>query len=162
MPYIEKDKSGDYFNPASETVEINPKEKEGTDLATQVDENAARWAWLVKGWSDMTFKEKMSIFMPYMHYVNLRDVKYGTYDEALQNEIIDNAYELCRLYTGKFKFDPDGQGQPNLIIEFAPINLDSIPDTAVKADIKSWGEAMGMFMSKPTLTEYTCNCTSKE
>lgn len=142
--YIEKDRDGDFFNPASNTVEINPSNgNDGSSAYTDMkSENRSRWNWLIEGWEKMSFKERMSIFFPYLHYVNPRDNWKTEFDERFQKEIVDTAYTLCRNISD-IKFDPDGQGVPNIIMVFDPIDISSIPDGELRTTIRSWGKQMG-------------------
>lgn len=144
MAYIEKDKAGEYFNPVSNTTIINPNDSTNSSSnITNADENKQRWAWLINGWDSMTFKERLGLFLPYLHYVNTRNVTKAEFDKTFQYEIIENSYNLCRMFK-EFKFDPDGQGIPNLIMVFEPIDIYSIPDYTTKNKMQSWGLKMGL------------------
>lgn len=147
MSYIEKDRSGKYFNDASETIPINPA-SESRDDGTSTDENTLRWSWLIKGWANMTFKERLALFMPYLHYVNLQDYHRAEFDDQLQTDIVNKAYELCRMFIGKFKFFPDRQSTPNLMIEFDHIDIMAIPDENTRVAVLEWGVQMGVVKRK--------------
>lgn len=159
MSYIEKDRSGKYYNDASETIPINPASETGDD-GSGTDENTLRWHWLIKGWANMTFKERLALFMPYLHYINLQDNHRAEFDEQLQTDITDTAYELCRLFTGKFKFFPDRQGTPHLMIEFDHIDLLAIPDVDIKLEVINWGVSMNLvkreIVNGELLLTYSC------
>lgn len=147
MPYIEKDRPGEFFNPVSSTVAINPDKVNSDDQATKPldpdsEENVQRWQWLISGWKDMSFKEKMALYKPYLHYINARNKFKPEFDEYINNEITEASYRLCRDFIS-FKFDPDGQGIPNIIVQFASIDPFQIPDSYVKAQVLSWGKKFG-------------------
>lgn len=127
-----------FHNPTSSTVEINP-DQSGSSCPPSSDEkeNAERWAWLVDGWGNMTFKEKLALFMPYLHYVNPRDNFKAEFDECFKSEITEMSYKLCRTFMD-FKFDPDRYGIPNIVFVFAPIDPEQIPDTAVRSSVRTW------------------------
>lgn len=143
MAYIEKDKAGDYFNPVSNTTIINPDSTDSSKNKTPENENAERWAWLIDGWNFMTFKERLGLFLPYLHYVNTRNVTKAEFDDTFQEEVIENSYKLCRMFR-EFKFDPDAQGIPNLIMVFDPIDIDAIPNYTIRSAIQSWGLKVGI------------------
>lgn len=149
--YIEKDLKGEFFNPVSSTVKVNPNncscDCNGNNSSNSNDENYLRWKWLIDGWDKMSFKERMALFFPYLHYVNTRDNYKKEFDERFQSEMIETGYRLCRMFE-KLKFDPDGQGIPNLIMIFGPINIEAIPDSATRSKIISWGNAMGFINCK--------------
>ena len=135
--YIEQETTGEYFNPTSSTVEINPDIH--PVILTNSDENIIRWKWLVQGWDTMTFKERMALFFPYMHYINLRDSKRIDFDESLNQEITEMSYKLCRDFS-TVQFDPDRQGIPNILVIYKAINLDAIPDSKIRGQIIAWGK----------------------
>ena len=140
--YIEKDVKGEFFNPVSSTIKVNPDSSCNCNNVSRNDENYLRWKWLIDGWDKMSFKERMALFFPYLHYVNTRDNYKKDFDEKFQFEMIETGYKLCRMFD-KLKFDPDGQGIPNLIMIYKPISIDSIPDSETKAKVRAWGNAMG-------------------
>lgn len=153
MAYIEKEKTGEYFNPVSSTTIINPDNctySSSTNTCTK-NENEERWAWLINGWDSMPFKDRLGLFLPFLHYVNTRNVPKVEFDHTFQMEIIENSYKLCRMFK-EFKFDPDGQGIPNLIMVFEPIDLASIPNSTIRRKIESWAVSNGIMHSG------TCNC----
>ena len=142
--YIEKDIPGEFFNPVSSTIKVNPDcncdcNKSNDNI---YDENYLRWKWLIDGWDKMGFKERMGLFFPYLHYVNVRNNYKKDFDDAFQYEMIETGYKLCRMFD-KLKFDPDGQGIPNLIMIYKPIIIDSIPDAETQAKVRAWGNKMG-------------------
>lgn len=143
MAYIEKDKAGTYFNPVSNTTVINPDSSSSNTYTLAVNENEERWSWLINGWANMTFKERLALFLPYLHYVNVRDFPKAEFDDAFQTEAVENAYKLCRMFK-EFKFDPDGQGTPNLIMVFEPIDIDAIPNANIKSAVKCWATKIGL------------------
>ena len=122
-----------------------------------------RWDWLLCGWDDMSDTDRMLIFMPYLHYVNLRDFYKVQFDEKLNQDISENAYKLCRNFGGKFKFDPDQQGAPNMIIVYDPIDIESIPYDELKTKIKRWGKKYGLYKDPVNSSNiHYCNCESKK
>lgn len=142
--YIEKDETGEYFNPISTTVAINPDDKEHQcyDVMDDTDENLKRWNWLISGWSQMSFQERMSIFLPKTHYLNLGNFAKVEFDNKLNAEILEKSYEWCRnLLDIRFKIDR--QGIPNILLIYKPININIIPNEDVKIDIISWGRRHG-------------------
>ena len=83
MNYIESDREGEFFNPASETVQINPSESTSSDpVVKEYNENLSRWEWLIKGWPEMSFKERMALFTPYVRIVRLINQKVDDFDEG--------------------------------------------------------------------------------
>lgn len=154
--YIEKPRKGEFFNPISSTTPIINNNTDGSSnnsTPSNTDENYDRWRWLIDGWEKMTFKERMALFMPYFHYVNPRDYYKREFDKTFQNEMIEVAYKLCRTFM-QLKFDPDGQGIPNLIMIFNPIDPDMIPNLEVRTLIKSWGKKYGFYKDS---SDY-CQC----
>lgn len=149
--YIEKDLKGEFFNPVSSTVKVNPNnyscDCNENNSSNSNDENYLRWKWLIDGWDKMDFKERMALFFPYLHYVNTRDNYKKEFDERFQSEMIETGYRLCRMFE-KLKFDPDGQGIPNLIMIFGPINIEAIPDSTTRSKVAAWGNAMGFINCK--------------
>ena len=150
MNYIERQRRGEFFNPVSGTVEINP-DSDGsgnkTPAENEQDQNLARWKWLIDGWASMTFLEKIALLSEYYHYINLRNVKKEDFDDALNGEIARLQFEYCRTLKG-IKFDPDGQGIPNIIVVFNPVDPFSIPDAALGIEIFEWGVNHG-FIKNP-------------
>lgn len=108
-----------------------------------------RWDWLLSGWDQMTILEKFQIFMPYLHYINLRDFYKEKFDEELNKNIVENSYKLCRSFSGQFKFDPDQQGTPNLIITYNPVDIDQIPYAGLKNKVIEFGEKFGIYTKNP-------------
>jgi hypothetical protein len=155
MAYIEKDKAGEYRNPASCTTIINP-DSSSSSAYKATNENEERWAWLINGWDSMSFKERLGLFLPYLHYVNTRNVTKAEFDDTFQNEIIENSYKLCRMFK-EFKFDPDGQGVPNLIMVFEPIDINAIPNGTIRNSIKSWAVKNRLYKS-----DRYCNCSNSQ
>jgi len=145
--YIEKDLDQEYFCTTSGTIPVNPDERV-TAILQEQEENLERWKWLIEGWSSMSFKEKMAIFMPYLHYVNPRNNFKTEFDEVFGKEIVEYGYKLCRNFD-YFHFDPDGQGIPNIVMVFKPINPNCIPDATVKASVIDWGVKYGFLPSRP-------------
>lgn len=106
------------------------------------DENTERWQWLIKEWDNMTFKERMLLFMPYLHYVNPRDYYKHEFDERFGAEMVETAYRTCRTFN-HFHFDPDGQGVPNIIMVFNPVDVSAIPDLITRTKVREWGKKYG-------------------
>lgn len=148
--YIERETSGEYFNPVSGTVEINPDPP--TYFVTNSDENLMRWKWLTAKWNEMTFKERMAIFFPYVHHLNMRDITRPDFDEMLNAEIIDVAYKTCREFM-QLQYDPDRQGIPNLMIIYKPINIDNIPNDDIKNRVQAWGRKYGFLKCRSNCTD---------
>ena len=124
-----------------------------------------RWDWLLNGWDTMSIWEKMQIFMPYLHYINLRDFPKESFDVALNANIAENSFNLCREFSGTFKFDPDQQGIPNMIIVYNPVDVDSIPYPDLKVKVIAWGKKYGLYMEAPvidTTTNSGCNCNNQD
>ena len=143
MSYIEKDKDGEFRDDVSCTTQINPDCKCGCNKdAAESKENRDRWAWLIDKWNTMTFKEKMGLFLPAVHYINTRASYKPDFDKVITDEIIDAAYKYCRNVI-ELKFDPDGQGIPNLIVVLDAIDLSAIPDSAIATSIYNWGVKYG-------------------
>ena len=143
MSYIEKDKDGEFFNDVSCTCEINPTSSSSSSY-TNSDENKDRWYWLISGWNDMSFKERMALFFPYLHYVNVRNNIKAEFDDQFSTEMIETAYKTCRTFK-ELKFDPDGQGTPNLIMVYNPIDPKLIPDSTIKSKVIAWGAKYGFY-----------------
>lgn len=160
--YIEKPRNGEFFNPISSTTPIMNCNTDGSSNSgssmSNSDENYARWKWLIDGWDKMTFKERMALFMPYFHYVNPRDKYKKEFDLHFQEEMIETSYKTCRLFS-LLKFDPDGQGIPNLIMIFDAIDPNNIPDTTIRSAVKAWGEKYGFYNDPcPCVIEKTGEC----
>lgn len=148
--YIEKDVKGEFFNPVSNTVKVNPDcdcNCNGKGSSSITNENYERWRWLIDNWDKMSFKERLALFYPYMHYVNTRDNYKKEFDDRFQSEMIEVGYKTCRMFD-KLKFDPDGQGIPNLIMVFGPIIIEQIPDYDTKAKVISWANSMNLIDCK--------------
>lgn len=142
--YIERSHEGEFFNPVSGTVPVNSDRSSGSGQLTNNDENLGRWKWLIDKWDKMSFKERMALFMPYLHYVNPRDKFKKEFDENFQKEMVETSYKLCRNFLF-FKFDPDGQGIPNLIMVFDAIDPRLIPDDEIRSAVIHWGMRYGFF-----------------
>ena len=148
--YIEKDVKGEFFNPVSNTVKVNPDcdcNCNGKGSSSITNENYERWRWLIDNWDKMSFKERLALFYPYMHYVNTRDNYKKEFDDRFQSEMIEVGYKTCRMFD-YLKFDPDGQGIPNLIMVFGPIIIEQIPDYDTKAKVISWANSMNLIDCK--------------
>lgn len=157
MSYIERDEQGEYFNTASSTIPINPDgcNCDCNNGDSDSDENMERWAWLIDDWSKFSFKDKMMLFQPYLHYINTRDSYKKDFDNAMYEDIADASYRLCRS-VADIKFDPDGQGTPNLIIVFAPIDVETIPDATIRNSVINWGIKFGFLSGR--YDEHHCCC----
>ena len=86
----------------------------------------------------MTFKERLSIFFPKIHYIDLRNSFKVDFDNDVNVDIVDKGYEWCRNVS-LIHFDPDRQGIPNLLIEYDPVNVQLIPDYDTKEKVLLWG-----------------------
>lgn len=131
---------------------------------TEESEFLDRWDWLLSGWDIMTIAEKMQIFMPYLHYINLRDFPKTEFDAQLNKDIAENSFKLCRSFSGTFKFDPDQQGIPNMIIVYNPVDIDIIPYPSLKVKVKAWGRKYGFYKETPVIDNTInsgCNCNPK-
>ena len=136
--YIERERCGEYLNPTSSTTCIN-----GTDCCCGCNnpsqsDDYGRWNWLIKNWDKMTFKERLSIFFPKIHYIDLRNSFKVDFDNDVNVDIVDKGYEWCRNVS-LIHFDPDRQGIPNLLIEYDPVNVQLIPDYDTKEKVLLWG-----------------------
>lgn len=151
--YIEKDVEGDYFNPTSNTVKIDSQCC--PPILTNSGENILRWSWLIDKWEEMTFRERMSIFLPKTHYVTLKDCHHPDFDDKLNEEIVNNAYLFCRDFW-MLQFDPDRQGSPNILIIYKPIDVYSIPNDDIKAKVISWGTRFRMLSLKEPCCQDCC------
>ena len=151
--YIEKDLKGEFFNGVSCTTKVNPDSSCNCNNNSYPsgDENYDRWKWLIDSWDKMSFKERMALFFPFLHYVNTRDNYKKEFDDRFQAEMIETGYRTCRMFE-YLKFDPDGQGIPNLIMVFGPINIESIPDAETRTKVVAWGNKMGFINCKK------CSC----
>ena len=126
--YIEKDVKGEFFNPVSNTVKVNPDcdcNCNGKGSSSITNENYERWRWL------------------HIHLITKKE----DFDDALNREIARLQFEYCRTLKG-IKFDPDGQGIPNLIMVFGPIIIEQIPDYDTKAKVISWANSMNLIDCK--------------
>ena len=142
--YIEKDTQGEFFNPVSSTVKVNPDcNCNNKPSPSSKDENYERWRWLIDNWDKMSFKERLALFYPYMHYVNTRDNYKKEFDDRFQFELIEAGYKTCRMFD-KLKFDPDGQGIPNMVMIFKPIIIEQIPDANIRNKVIAWANNIGL------------------
>lgn len=148
MNYIESDREGEFFNPASETVQINPSESTFSDpVVKEYNENLSRWEWLIKGWPEMSFKERMALFTPYVRIVRLINQKVDDFDEAINYEILDTQYIECRTFS-ELKYDEDNHGSPCFTLIFDPINANAIPDFDIRKEVEAWGAKFGFINSR--------------
>ena len=158
MPYIEKDREGEFFNPVSSTVQINPNCDCGCNDSTSTTEdsddsiNLNRWKWLIDGWDKMTFSEKIALFTPYVRAIRLYSYKYTDFDKAINDEIVNTVFEECRTFS-TLKYDEDHHGSPCFALIFNPINVDVIPDADTRYKVRHFGEKYGFLTSK-----MTCSC----
>ena len=138
VEYIERERCGDYLDPISQTDCINnAKCCCGCSIDNSTD--YARWNWLIKKWDSMTFKERLSIFFPKVHYIDLRNSLKVDFDNDVNMDIADKGYEWCREIS-RIHFDPDRQGIPTLLIEYDPVNIQLIPDPDTKNKVQIWGQ----------------------
>ena len=156
MSYIEQDRDGEFFNPASQTVQVNPNYK----LAPNDDRsiNDARWDWLVNGWSRMSFKERMELFTPYIKLVRLFSQKSSEFEETINNDIIETQFTMCRKFN-HLKYDEDHHGTPCFVLVFDPIDLDFIPNMDTRSAVKMWGSTYGFYKdTSKTSNNATVTC----
>lgn len=160
MSYIENDRPGEFREDVSCTTPINPGCGCGCNKdAAESKENRDRWAWLIDKWDTMTFKEKMGLFLPAVHYINTRASYKPDFDKVITDEIIEASYKYCRNVI-EIKFDPDGQGIPNLIVVLDAIDLSAIPDSTVATSIYNWGIRYGFIENEyhPHDHHHHCCC----
>lgn len=158
MPYIEKDREGEYFNPVSETTQINPGNNcpIGDDGSTDYDINRSRWGWLIYGWDKMDFKKRMALFTPYVRIVRLLYKTSVEFDQVINDMIIDTQFEKCRMFN-HLEYDEDNHGTPCFALIFDPINVNSIPDADIRSAVKSWGSRYG-FLDSSDVDTITGTC----
>lgn len=151
-----------YIEREDDNLSSNDTVVSDSDISnTEDSEFLDRWDWLLSGWDIMTIAEKMQIFMPYLHYINLRDFTKAEFDAQLNKDIAENSFKLCRSFSGTFKFDPDQQGIPNMIIVYNPVDIDNIPYPDLKVKVIAWGKKYGLYKEIPvidTTTNSGCNC----
>jgi hypothetical protein len=163
MSYIENDKPGEFFNDVSCTVPINPDNNCNCNNkdSNEIKENIERWAWLTDKWDTMTFKEKMSLFLPAVHYINTRASYKSEFDKVISDEIVEAAYKYCRNVI-ELKFDPDGQGIPNLIVVLDAIDLSAIPNGTIATKIYNWGVKYGFIENEYHPHDHHHHCCCEE
>jgi hypothetical protein len=165
MSYIERDEQGEFFNPVSSTVPINPDgcNCDCNNGDSDSKENMERWAWLINDWSKFSFKDKMMLFQPYLHYINTRDSYKKDFDNAMYEDIADASYRLCRS-VADIKFDPDGQGIPNILVVLDAIDLSAIPDSSIATSIYNWGVKYGFIENEyhPHDHHHHCCCEDED
>lgn len=162
MNYIEANQEGEFFNPASGTVQINPPEGEPSDpIVEEYNENLMRWEWLIKGWPDMSFRDRMALFIPYVRIVRLINQKVDDFDEYINDEIIDTQYMECRTFS-ELKYDEDNHGSPCFTLIFDPINISAIPDFDTRRAVETWGSRFGFIKDRPPMHyvphNHHCSC----
>lgn len=145
--YIERDLKEEFFCDVSGTIPVNPDNTSSSEKVS-MDEfyNQDRWNWLISNWNNMSFKERMSLFVPYLHYINPRDDFKNEFDSKFMTEIVEMSFTLCRTFKC-LHFDPDPQGIPNIIMEFNPIDISCIPDENIKSSVRLWALKYG-FLKK--------------
>lgn len=156
MSYIERDRDGEFFCSASQTVEVNPSDS--TPVATNREENLERWKWLVDDWDNMTFKDRMALFAPYIKVFRMYNTTSAEFDAAINNRIIDSMYDTCRKFNS-LKYDEDHHGSPCFVLIYDPIDPNDIPDVATRNAVKTWGSEFGFYNpTTNTSTSSTCPC----
>ena len=135
---IEADDRYNDMSCCSMTTSINSA---GSDKESA--ENFARWAWLIDNWSKMTFKEKIALFNPKLHYIDIRNKFKPEFDDKYEEEIAKFVYESCRTIAD-IKYEQDGRGVPAIILVGNPIDINSIPDTKIRAEVNQWGRKFGL------------------
>ena len=157
MAYIEKDRDGEFFCPASCTVEVNPDSNTGSNTSTsEYDENLARWKWLIDDWSDMSFKDKMTLFTKYIDVVRLTNATSGSFSTVLNTNINNVEYNCCRKFL-ELKYDEDHHGTPCFAMIYDAIDVDQIPDAGVRNEVRKFGETYG-FIPKSSVPSTDCTC----
>lgn len=136
--YIERERYGEYLNPTSSTTCSNNTNCCCECNTPSQSDDYGRWNWLIKTWDNMTFKERLSIFFPKIHYIDLRRSFKVDFDNDVNTDIIDKGYKWCRNVS-RIHFDPDRQGIPNFLIEYDPVNVHLIPDYDTKEKVLLWG-----------------------
>lgn len=148
MNYIETNENGEFFNPISSTIEVNPSDN---DYSNNMDYDYCmsldRWAW-VKKWDEYSFVEKMESFVDTIVYVNLKDVFKEDFEKTMNKYIVKYTFELCRKFVS-FTIESTSQDIPIIFMRFSPVCFEGVPTEYAKyiADIKSWGQKYG-FMPK--------------
>lgn len=163
MPYIEKDREGEFFNPVSNTVQVNPRDcdcgcsGDGTTNPTTDNEfNLKRWSWLINEWDEMTFAERAALFTPYIRVIRLYNTSAADFDSKINEEISDTVINKCRTFS-EIKYDEDHHGSPCFTIIFNPIDVDSIPNTTVRISVRIWGQTYGFLKSDASTTSTSCS-----
>lgn len=158
MPYIERDRDGEFFCSVSQTVEVNPNDSISTN--TDRDTNLSRWEWLIKDWDEMPFKERMALFTPYIRIIRLYNVTPDQFDDTINIIITDTQFDICRKFNS-LKYDEDHHGSPCFTLIFDPIDPDDIPDQTTRSAVKMWGSEYGFYKYPSytgTTTSSTCPC----
>ena len=149
MNYIETNDNGEFFNPISSTIEVNPSDDCNNDPMGDPDYrmNLDRWAW-VKKWGEQNYIEKMRTFADTIVYVNLKDVFKSDFEKTMNLYIVKYTFEMCRNFID-FKIESTMQDIPILFMRYGPVDFNGAPTEYAKyiADIKSWGQKYG-FMPK--------------
>lgn len=160
MAYIEKDRDGEFWNPVSQTTQINPdctcNGDSSTTTTTDQETNLARWKWLINGWDKMTFNEKIALFTPYVRVVRLYDYKSEGFDKGINGQINATVFTECRTFK-ELKYDEDHHGSPCFALIFNPIDPNAIPDTATRVSVLNWGMTYG-FLKNDNSTGSNCSC----
>lgn len=145
MDYIETNDNGEFFNPISNTIEVNPSDDCNNDPMGDPDYlmNLSRWYW-VKKWNEKNFLEKMETFVDTIAYVNLKDVFSSDFEKTMSKYNVKYTFELCRKFID-FKIESSMQDIPILFMRYGPVDFSSAPAEYAKyiADIKSWGQKYG-------------------
>ena len=153
--YIEQERGGEFFCPASQTNQVNPD----CPCIPQDDSsvNLSRWKWLIDGWDKMNFKERMALFTPYVKVVRLFSQKSNEFDDFINNDIVNFQFTTCRKFS-HLKYDEDHHGTPCFILVFDPIDLNAIPDAATRSSMKMWGNTYGFYKDTAGSSTITNTC----
>lgn len=145
MFYIEKEENGKFFNPTSNTVIINPSDMNGDgNSLVNVDNdptiNKNRWKWIM-AFDAMSFKEKLSLFLPMHRYLNLKDITKDEFEKSINDFIVDSSFETCRPFS-KISIQSNSQDIPIFVFTFDKVDFRSIPYefTSYLVKIKNWAD----------------------
>ena len=141
--YIEQERGGEFFCPASQTVQVNP--------------DMSRWKWLIDGWDKMNFKDRMALFTTYVKVVRLFSQKSNEFEDFINNEIVNFQFTSCRKFS-HLKYDEDHHGTPCFILVFDPIDLNAIPDAATRSAMKMWDTTYGFYKDTAGSSTITNTC----
>ena len=131
---------GNYTNGS---CSINPPSTDTSD----------RWVWLIDKWRCMNGYEKTKLFMPIIHIIRLDNISRENEDEYVADQIAEFAYNNCRL-VNKILYQLNRNDIPVYTVIFDPIDIEMVPDEAIKAEIKSFGLRLGLIEKKGQYEKY--------